>query len=93
MITVWYDFSLSKSYQNQNECVCVCAFAILPDSKQRVEKELKMQCQNFDKQGLSAMKAVGKNETKNLGLEFHPSLIWQQCVASAEVEQGLESTT
>lgn len=46
----------------------------------------------FDKQGLSAMKAVGKNVTKNLGLEFHPSLIWQQCVASVEAEQGLEST-
>lgn len=71
----------------------VCVFAILPDSKQRVQEELKMQCQNFDKQGLSAMKAVGKNETKNLGLEFHPSLIWQQCVASVEAEQGLESTT
>jgi len=68
-------------------------FAILPDSKQRVEKELQMQCQNFVKQGLSAMRAVGKNETQDIGLEFHPSLIWQRCVASVEVEQGLESTT
>lgn len=52
-----------------------------------------MQCHIFDKQGLSAMKAVGKNETKNLGLEFHPILIWQQCAASVEAEPGLESTT
>lgn len=93
MITVWYNFSLSKSYQKQNERICVCVFAVLPDSKQRVEKELKMQCQNFDKQGSSAMKAVGKNQTKNPGLEFHPSLIWQQRVPSAQAEQGLESTT
>lgn len=52
-----------------------------------------MQRQNFDKQGLSAMGAAGKKEAKNLGLDFHPILIWQQCVASVEAEQRLESTT
>lgn len=93
MSKVWYNFSLSKSYKDQNKCICLCAFAILTDFRQRVEEELKMQCQNFDKQGLSAMGAVGKNETKNLGLDFNPSLIWQQCVASGEAEQRLESTT
>lgn len=45
-----------------------------------------MQYQNFDKQGLSAMAAVGKKETKNLGLELHPNLIWQQGGASVEAE-------
>lgn len=71
----------------------MCVSAILPDSKGKVEKELKMRCQNFDKQGPPAMKAIGKNETKNLRLEFHPRLIWQQSVASAEVGKRLESTT
>lgn len=52
-----------------------------------------MQCQNFDKQDLSAMGAVGKKDTKNLRLDFHPSLIQQQCVASVEAKQRLESTT
>lgn len=61
--------------------------AILPDSKGKVEKELQMWCQNFDKQGPSAMKAIGKNETKNLRLEFHPRLIWQQSMASAEARK------
>lgn len=77
MSTVWYNFSLSESYKDQSECICLCAFTILPDFMQRVEEELKIQCQNFDKQGLSAMQAVGKKETKNLGLDFYPSLIWQ----------------
>lgn len=71
----------------------MCVSATLPDSKGKVEKELKMQCQNFDKQGPSVMKAIGKNETKNLGLEFHPRLIWQQRVASADAGKELESTT
>lgn len=98
LFVVWvqydrYNFSLSKSYEDQNECICLCAFAILPDFRHRVEAELKMQCQNFAKQGLSAMGAVGKKETKNLGLDFHPNLIWQQCVASIEAERRLESTT
>lgn len=52
-----------------------------------------MQCQNFDKQDLSAMGAVGKKEIKNLSLDLHPSFIWQQRVASVEAEQRLESTT
>lgn len=34
-----------------------------------------------------------ERKTKNLGLVFHPSLIWQQCVAPVEAEQRLESTT
>lgn len=45
-----------------------------------------MQCQNFDKQDLFAIGAVGKEKTKNPGLDFHPSLIWQQGVASIEAE-------
>lgn len=93
MSTVWYNFSLSESYKDQNECICSCVFAILPEFRQRVEEKLNMQCQNLDKHSLPAMGSVGKNETKILGLEFHPSLIWQQCEASVEAEQRLESTT
>lgn len=91
--TVWYNFSLSEFYKDQNKCICLCAFAILSDFRQTVEEELKMQCQNFDKQDLSAMGAVGKKEIKNLSLDLHPSFIWQQRVASVEAEQRLESTT
>lgn len=88
---VW--FQPVKTSVKSEFILCMRVSAILPDSKGKVEKELKMQCQNFDKQSPSAMKAIGKNEAKNLGLEFHPRLIWQQSVAPTEVGKGLESAT